>query len=315
MLKKSFCFLTILLLSLFLIAGCARVYKAPFYNKWDQKCLNVNYTLLETKKVYKGECAIVYGSYEAAIGEVVTFTATKNVEFSGASHEDRDVNPGNIIYKINKKIFKSSKFSAPYKKIDSDVYYVKVEDVFITTENFYAKNNYLIINSEGSIKSDLLYCDCDINFNHSINEDSCHVVKTDLAKYFDENLFDKQTETALLYDYDNNPFTAFELLYYGRYDNTIKLLYKEYIFVEEDRRFRSKAVQEVTYNLDESDIVRYKNYKIQILEATDDAMTYKVLEDKIDRSLFDHVKISQNLIIPALSTYLIYGDKIRNFLN
>lgn len=303
------------MLCLFHITGCAGVYKAPFYNKWDQKCLNVNYALLETKKAYKGECAIIYGSYEAALGEVVNFTANKNIEFSGASHKDRDVNPGNLIYKINKKIFKSSKFSAPYKKTDPDVYFVKVEDIFIITENFYAKNNYLIINSDGSIKSDLLYCDCDINFIYSINEASCHVVETDLAKYFDENLFGKQTETVLLYEYDNNPFTAFELLYYGKYDNTIKLLYKEYIFVEEDRQFKSKAAQELTYNLDESDIVRYKKYKIQILEATDDVMTYKVLEDKIDRSLFDHVKISQNLIIPELSTYLIYGDKIRDFLN
>jgi hypothetical protein len=291
-----------------IIEGCARMYRAPFYNKWDQKCLNVNYTLLETKKVYKGECVIIYGSYEAAIGEVVNFTANKNIEFSGASSKDRDVNPGNVIYKINKKIFKSSRFSAPYKKINSDVYdiyYVKIEDIFITTENCYAKNNFLIINADGSIKSDLLYCDCDINFIHPINEASCHVVKTDLAKHFDEKLFSKQTETALLYEYYDNPFTAFELLFYGKHDNNIRLLYKEYIFAEEDRQFKSTAAQELTYNLDESDIVRYKNYKIQILETTDEGMTYKVLEDKIDRSLFDYVKISQKLIIPLLSDSFI----------
>lgn len=301
-------FLTTLLLCLLLIAGCARVKKAPFYNKWDQKCLNVNYTLSETKKVYKGECAIVYGSYETTLGEVINFTANKNIEFSGGSSKDRDVNPGNVIYKINKKIFKNSRFSAPYKKISSDVnevYYMEIEDIFVTTEKFHAKNNYLIIGADGSIKSDLLYCDCDINFIYSINETSCHVVKTDLAKYFDENLFSKQAETVFLYENYSTPFIAFELLFYGKHDNNIKLLYKEYIFAAEDRQFKSTAAQELTYNLDESDIVRYKNYKIQILEATDKAMTYKVLEDKIDRSLFDYVKISQKLIIPLISNYFI----------
>jgi len=301
MLKNIFCFLTILLICPFTITGCARVYKAPFYNKWDQKILNINYTLLETKKVNKGECAIVYGSYDAALGEVVNFTANKKIEFSGESHKDRDVNPGNIIYKTNKKILKNLKFYAPYKTINPDVYYVDIGDVFITTENFYAKNNYLIINADGSINSDLLYCDCDVSFIYSMNEASCHVVKTDLAKYLDNNVFSRQTEIVLLYEYYNNPFTAFEILYNGKKDNDIKLFYKEYIFVEADKLIRSTVTQELTYNLDESDIIRYKNYKIQVLKATDEAMTYKILEDKIDRSLFDYVKVSEKAIIPALS--------------
>ena len=60
------------------LLGCARIHKEPFFDKWDQKCLNLNYYLLEEKKALKGESIVAYGDYIAAIGEIITFTANSN---------------------------------------------------------------------------------------------------------------------------------------------------------------------------------------------------------------------------------------------
>jgi len=66
-----------------------------------------------------------------------------------------------------------------------------------------------------------------------------------------------------------------ELIYSGKDGNNIKVSYREY----KDDMARPAFFQDLTYNLKESDIIRYKNYKIKVHKATNEEISYTVLED------------------------------------
>jgi hypothetical protein len=290
-------------LSVFTITflGCASIHKEPFFDRWDKRCLNLNYHLSEEKKALKGETVVAYGDYSASIGEIISFTATANIEFSGTSIKDRQINPGNIIYKTRKKLIKGMTYPAPYKKKSPHIYFIDIGDVFITTENFNSKNNYLIISEEGSIFSDLMYCSCGADPFQPVGESSCYVVKTDLASHLGKNLFEKKTDTVLLYSHDDTPVLGFKLVYQGKKGENIVLLHKEYVYEEDTHRFRISPGRELVYNLEETDVITFNNYKITVLSSTTDEITYRIDEDKIDRSTYDYVKVTEDFIIPLLT--------------
>ena len=66
-----------------------------------------------------------------------------------------------------------------------------------------------------------------------------------------------------------------ELIYNGKDGNNIKISYREY----KDDMARLAFFQDLTYNLKESDIIRYKNYRIKVHKATNEEISYTVLED------------------------------------
>lgn len=68
---------------------------------------------------------------------------------------------------------------------------------------------------------------------------------------------------------------GYELVYSGKDGNNIKVAYREY----KDDMARPAFFQDLTYNLKESDIIRYKNYKIKVHKATNEEISYTVLED------------------------------------
>ena len=295
--------LTFTVISVFMMTflGCARIHKEPFFDRWDQKCLNLNYRLLEEKKALKGETVVAFGEYTASIGENISFTATTTIDFSGTSVKDRRINPGNIIYKTRKKLIKGMTYPAPYKKFSPHIYYIDIGDVFITTENFNSKNNYLIIGEDGSIYSDLMYCSCGADPLQPVGESSCYVVKTDLAPHLGKKLFEKKTDTVLLYSHDDTPVLGFKLLYLGKKGENIILLHKEYVYEEDTHSFRVSPGRELTYNLEDTDIITFNNYEITVLSSTAEDITYRVDKDKIDRSAYDHVKITDDFALPLLT--------------
>jgi len=80
--------------------------------------------------------------------------------------------------------------------------------------------------------------------------------------------------TKLLVPADNGYF-KFELIYTGRTDNKINIVYREY----KDDLARSSFYQNLSYDLNESDLIRFKSLKIKILEANNSDITFKVISD------------------------------------
>jgi len=72
----------------------------------------------------------------------------------------------------------------------------------------------------------------------------------------------------------DNCFKA-ELVYNGKSKNQIKIIYREYI----ENMARPAFTQELQYDLSESNIVGFKGARIEILEATNTTITYKILND------------------------------------
>jgi len=69
---------------------------------------------------------------------------------------------------------------------------------------------------------------------------------------------------------------GFELVYAGKQENNVKITYREY---KEDF-IRSSFNQELSYNMNESDIISFRSLKIKILNAGNTHIEYQVLEDK-----------------------------------
>jgi hypothetical protein len=67
----------------------------------------------------------------------------------------------------------------------------------------------------------------------------------------------------------------FELRYLGKENNIIKIRYDEFF----ENTIRQAFQQDITWDLEESDIVSYKNIKIKIRKATNNQLVYTILED------------------------------------
>jgi len=66
-----------------------------------------------------------------------------------------------------------------------------------------------------------------------------------------------------------------QIIYSGLLDKTLRAVYREFA----DDYARPAFSQELQYNLDESKVIAYRNLRIEVLRATNTALTYKVLED------------------------------------
>jgi hypothetical protein len=66
-----------------------------------------------------------------------------------------------------------------------------------------------------------------------------------------------------------------DLIYTGKSKNTIKLIQREYY----TDKIRDAFTHELSYDLDESNIIRYKNIRIQVIDSTNESIKYKVISD------------------------------------
>jgi hypothetical protein len=93
-----------------------------------------------------------------------------------------------------------------------------------------------------------------------------------------------------------------QLSYIGKQNNTIRIVYREYnkytyneyvkrtddgqsVYVEyidadSNQLIKSPFTQEITYDLNETNIIRYQNFRIEILDATNEFVEYRVLSDE-----------------------------------
>ncbi|MGZ4857393.1 MAG: hypothetical protein ACXVZU_03395 [Methanobacteriaceae archaeon] len=66
-----------------------------------------------------------------------------------------------------------------------------------------------------------------------------------------------------------------DLIYTGKSKNTIKLLHREYY----TDKIRDAFTHELSYDLDESNVIRYKNIRVQVVDSTNENIKYKVISD------------------------------------
>jgi len=71
-----------------------------------------------------------------------------------------------------------------------------------------------------------------------------------------------------------------ELVYAGKSDDNIKIYYREFVSTQSGWMAKDAFTQELTYDLKESKIIRYKQLKMEILSANNEKIIYKVLSDK-----------------------------------
>jgi hypothetical protein len=65
------------------------------------------------------------------------------------------------------------------------------------------------------------------------------------------------------------------LIYNGKINNSIKFLYREFI----DNISTPNFKQDISYNLEESNIITFKGLKIKIISSTSQSVTYEVLDN------------------------------------
>lgn len=79
-------------------------------------------------------------------------------------------------------------------------------------------------------------------------------------------------EKAIYRDYVPDTYKK-ELVYNGRLDNYIKIIYREYL----NNWARPAFTQELQYDLNDSNIIGFQGARLEILEATNTKITYKVI--------------------------------------
>jgi hypothetical protein len=77
------------------------------------------------------------------------------------------------------------------------------------------------------------------------------------------------------YEYETGDNFKEELVYEGRSGNTIHFLYKKYIKILS----HPSSSENLTFDLDSSDTVAFRNYKIKVLNATKEYIKFRVISD------------------------------------
>jgi hypothetical protein len=67
----------------------------------------------------------------------------------------------------------------------------------------------------------------------------------------------------------------FEILYTGKDGETVTMTYREYL----DGMQRADYSQDLSYNIAEQDTIRFRSIQIQVKEATNSSIRYKIIED------------------------------------
>lgn len=89
------------------------------------------------------------------------------------------------------------------------------------------------------------------------------------------NVGDKLFEPQIKTEKAETGSFKIEIIYSGLQENNLRAIYKEY----KDDIARPAFYQELSYNLNKSKIIRYKQFKIEIINATNENLEYIVLEE------------------------------------
>ena len=75
-----------------------------------------------------------------------------------------------------------------------------------------------------------------------------------------------------------------ELVYAGKSNDIIKIYYREYVAAQSGWLAKDGFTQELTYDLTEGNIIRYRKLQIEVISANNEKIVYKVLSGKTESS-------------------------------
>ena len=89
-------------------------------------------------------------------------------------------------------------------------------------------------------------------------------------------IFNENIEPVLIAVDRTEFYENIELIFVGRNKNSLNILYREY---SSDDLVRVAFFQNLTYDIDAGDIIRFKSFKLKIVKSNNESIKYKVLED------------------------------------
>ncbi len=108
-------------------------------------------------------------------------------------------------------------------------------------------------------------------------------IALDITKtpWTNEKLFEGRMEWI-----PNGDYLQEELIYSGKSGQTLKAIYREFIgdfvgspYGNSGWRIKQGFTQELQYDLDSSSIIGFRSLQIEIVEATNSSITFKVISD------------------------------------
>jgi len=212
----------------------------PEIKKYEKNLKSKNYQLLKQKNCYVGEEIAKSLNYNKLISEKIYMPRYRSIT------DTKHIQNG-MIYSVN----------GVSKKNNLHRFIFLFED----QQGFYS---YMKINEDGILISNNLFG----SYGQSTKADYFNALNT--------KIFEKlPTSSEIIGETILKGSFGHELIYNGKDGNNIRVSYREY----KDDIARPAFFQDLTYNLKESDIIRYKNYKIKVHKATNEEIGYTVLED------------------------------------
>jgi len=245
---KSFLLINILLSFLF-FTGCAiKPLNKPSHIEIKSEIIQ-NYQINKKNSVFVGETILENGYSTFKESEIKGYKALKTIHDIKCS------------------------FNACNVKIDKNhIYYVTAKNNFNNSNLLYIPKwcegwncnpIYIQINNDGSLFSDKILLPGDQGFGQKFFE------KEDM----ESRIFEPNIKKYKEYLKGSNKY---ELIYNGvDNDNTLKILYREY----KNNFIKPAFSQVLSYSLKKNNIIRFKNFKVKILEANNEELIYLILKD------------------------------------
>lgn len=89
-------------------------------------------------------------------------------------------------------------------------------------------------------------------------------------------VFNEITEPSIISVDKGSVYENIEIIFVGRNKNSLNLLYREY---SSDDLARVAFFQNLTYDIDAGDVIRFKSFKIQVIKSNNELIRYKVIEE------------------------------------
>jgi hypothetical protein len=225
-----------------------------------------NYKIEEIKTAYVGQSIVKVKDYYAYKSYVTTFIEpTENFTLTATI-------PNNFsVYNLNISGLKGKRYETYYKEqLDGILYNI----MYFTDSK--GNNSYgVLIDNEGKIKNNTLYRNIKPT-DFTLQPPNVKFIKSTINT---ENFL---CDPVINYSGNTCGWINYELIYSGINNISLNISYKEY---SRDDYARTAFYQDLTFEPTAKQI-RFKDFIIEIAEATNDKLVYKILSDGLKEAEF-----------------------------